>query len=148
MHRDAETRQSIGTQTIGGKDKYVRFSRRMFTHPSLVRRRREPAQAPPSSNVLTCTDVSRRTAYAEFMLTPDIAHLENLLELFRKIDAVSRCAQDPRDYVDRQIGMARRRERRDGNSHAASPSRVRAAALSTPSASTRRAVKGRREAHT
>ena len=90
-------------------------------------------------------------------LTPDIAHLESLLELFRKIDAVSRSAQDPRDYVDRQIEMARRRERRDGNgnSHAASPSRVRAAApsrvraaaLSTPSASTRGAVKGRRKAH-
>jgi len=81
------------------------------------------------------------------MVTQDIAHLESLLELFRKIDAVSRSAQDPRDYVDRQIEMARRRERRDGDSHAASPSRVRAAALSTPSASTRGAVKGRRKAH-
>jgi hypothetical protein len=70
-------------------------------------------------------------AYAAVMATPDIVHLECLEDLFRKIDAVSRCAKEPRDHVERQISILRRRERRNGNGLAVSPVRRSASSVST-----------------
>lgn len=76
--------------------------------------------------------------YAAVMASPDIAHLESLKDLFRKIDAVSRCAKEPRDHVERQISTLRQRERLYGNSLAVSPLRPSASSVSRARHSARR----------
>ena len=43
-------------------------------------------------------------------MDPEIAHLEDLLDLFRKIDALTRSSVDLREQVDRQMVAARKRE--------------------------------------
>jgi hypothetical protein len=51
---------------------------------------------------------------------PEIAHLEDLLDLFRTINTLTRSAVGLRDQVDQQMLAARKREA-DANALTASP---------------------------